>query len=622
MTSSTRPRTLFDLHDLPEEVLERLEELLQRFEEAWAKKDRPSLSDFLAGLSGAERDALLVELVHEELEYRLRAGEEARVEEYLQQFPELHGWPDTVVDLLAVESLYREANGQAASSDEYQERFPKYAELLPARLELLRRQSGTLSLNKPNGDTASKAATVAASPKDGASTLPYLPPARKSSPEAERPPSTYMDIAIPGYEVLGLLGRGGMGIVLEARQLSLGRSVALKIIRDAAYAGEEERRRFRAEAEAIACLQHPNVIQIYDIGEHKGLLYMALEHCSGGSLEKKIGGRPVPAAEAAALVEVLAHGVHAAHLKGVIHRDLKPGNVLLTENGALKITDFGLVKRLNLPGQTSLGAVLGTPSYMAPEQAGGRTNEVGPTTDVYALGAVLYELLTGRPPFRTPNPVDTLLQVLSKETMPPSQLVAGVPPVLEAICLRCLQKAPAHRYPAALELADELRRFQLGQTTEAERSPSAGPVAPLAPPPQQERRPWIGLGLTVGALPGGGRGCALGVTVGVLLLGWLGILWLEPRHWRDQRHSPEAPSGDLAHQRGWPMAVPSVRDGHLRTPEEVIQAVCSWSYAAEAQGGPLIAAGPAMGAIGVAKAVMRPPPALPSPERPPPETHQ
>jgi serine/threonine protein kinase len=186
--------------------------------------------------------------------------------------------------------------------------------------------------------------------------------------------------------VLGLLGKGGMGIVLQARQLSLGRLVALKIIRDAVCAGEEERRRFRTEAEAIARLQHPNVIQVYDVAEHNGLVYMALEYCPGGSLDRKLGGRPMPAAEAAVLTEALARGIHAAHQKGVVHRDLKPGNVLLADDGTPKITDFGLVKRLDAPGQTAQGVVVGTPSYMAPEQANGLTTTIGPLVDVYSWG--------------------------------------------------------------------------------------------------------------------------------------------------------------------------------------------------------------------------------------------
>jgi tRNA A-37 threonylcarbamoyl transferase component Bud32 len=272
---------------------------------------------------------------------------------------------------------------------------------------------------------------------------------------------------VPGYEILRELGRGGMAVVYKARQSKLNRLVALKMILTGAHAGEAELARFRTEAEAIARLQHPNIVQVYEVGEHAGLPYLALELCAGGSLEKKLNGTPLPPREAAELVEKLAQAMHVAHGRGVIHRDLKPANVLLAEDGTPKVTDFGLAKKLDEAGQTATGAVMGTPSYMAPEQAGGKP--VGPLADVYALGAILYECLTGRPPFRAATALDTILQVVTDEPAPPSLLAPQVPRDLETICLKCLRKDPTKRYASAQAMADDLRRFQAGEPIAARR---------------------------------------------------------------------------------------------------------------------------------------------------------
>jgi hypothetical protein len=279
---------------------------------------------------------------------------------------------------------------------------------------------------------------------------------------------------VPGYEIIEELGRGGMGVVYKARQLSLNRFVALKMILAGPYAGDDHRARFRLEAEAVARLQHPGIVQIHEIGAHEGRSYLALEYVEGGSLVRKLAARALTAREAARLVEALGRAVHYAHQRGIIHRDLKPGNILLTADGQPKITDFGLAKRLeNEPGaapagpRTQSGAILGTASYMAPEQAGGRRNAVGPLTDVYALGATLYELLTGRPPFVADTPVDTILKVVSDEPVPPRRLDPNCPPDLEAVCLKCLQKEPRQRYGSAADLGDDLGRFLVGEPTQA-----------------------------------------------------------------------------------------------------------------------------------------------------------
>ncbi len=269
-----------------------------------------------------------------------------------------------------------------------------------------------------------------------------------------------------GYEILGELGRGGMGVVYQARQVKLNRVVALKMIRAAGLAGSDELARFRTEAEAVARLQHPNIVQVFEVGEHEGRPYFSLEFCSGGSLDKKLAGSPLPAEEAARLVELLAQAMQAAHQANVIHRDLKPANVLLSADGTPKITDFGLAKKLDEAGQTQTGAVMGTPSYMAPEQAEGN-RVVGPACDIYALGAILYECLTGRPPFKAATLSDTMMQVLHQEPVSPRQLNAQVPRDLETVCLKCLEKEPTRRYLSAAALADDLHRFLAGETVKA-----------------------------------------------------------------------------------------------------------------------------------------------------------
>jgi serine/threonine-protein kinase len=301
-----------------------------------------------------------------------------------------------------------------------------------------------------------KAPDPGATGPDLGATSPELPPmsAPADGPAQGGPAAD----AIPGYEILGTLGRGGMGVVYKARHLRLKRLVAVKMILAGGHAGPDDLARFRTEAEAIARLQHPSIVQVFEVGEHGALPFLSLEFCGGGSLAKKLAGTPLPPAEAAAVVETLARAMQVAHDKGVIHRDLKPANVLLAEDGTPKITDFGLAKKLDEAGQTMPGVVMGTPSYMAPEQAEGQ-KDIGPLADVYALGAILYECLTGRPPFRAASRMDTILQVVSAEPVSPRELNAKVPRDLETICLKCLEKQPARRYASAAALAEDLHRF-------------------------------------------------------------------------------------------------------------------------------------------------------------------
>ncbi len=268
---------------------------------------------------------------------------------------------------------------------------------------------------------------------------------------------------IEGYEILEVLGRGGMGIVYKARQTRLDRFVALKMIRAGVGAHSADLVRFEAEARAVAAIDHPNIIKIFEIGEHTGLPYFSIEYLEGGSLARRIDGKPQPVEECARTVEVLARAMDVAHRRGIIHRDLKPANILLAPDGTLKIADFGLAKRLEgESSQTRTGSVLGSPSYMAPEQAMGEAY-VGPAADQYALGATLYQLLTGRAPFRGTSVLDTLDMVRTKDPVPPSQLLPRMPRDLETICLKCLEKDPARRYPDVASLADDLRRFRAGE---------------------------------------------------------------------------------------------------------------------------------------------------------------
>src|SRR5262245_17055769 len=274
--------------------------------------------------------------------------------------------------------------------------------------------------------------------------------------------------SVAGYEIFAELGRGGMGVVYKAKQVSLNRLVALKMILAAEHAGEEGVSRFRTEAEAVARLQHPYIVQIYEVGEQQGRPYFSLEFVDGGSLADKLEQGPVPARAAAELTAKLAEAAHAAHERGIMHRDLKPANILLMKDGTPKITDFGLAKKLDsATGHTQTGDIMGTPDYMSPEQASGRSKDIGPASDVYALGAILYDMLTGRPPFQAASILETLEQVRSHDPVPPTRLRTKLPRDLETICLKCLHKQPHRRYATAKALADDLHRFLNGEPIEA-----------------------------------------------------------------------------------------------------------------------------------------------------------
>jgi len=308
--------------------------------------------------------------------------------------------------------------------------------------------------------------------------------------------------SLPGYELLAEIGRGGMGVVYRARSLSSDHAVAIKVLRDGTIAGSQERSRFRLEAESASRLQHPNVVAIYDINLDHALPYFVMELVDGGNLDQFIAGRAHPPAVAARLMRTLAAAVQNAHDRQVLHRDLKPANILLARSSDSdaeaaseagpnplgldrcqpKIADFGLAKRLDAESTawTQDGAILGTASYMAPEQAAGRVREIGPASDLYSLGAILYELLTGRPPFRGETWSQTVEQVLNQEPPPPSRWEPAVPRDLETICLKCLEKDPLQRYAGASEFAGDLDRFLAGEAIAAQPLPREERIRRLA----------------------------------------------------------------------------------------------------------------------------------------------
>jgi WD40 repeat protein/serine/threonine protein kinase/tetratricopeptide (TPR) repeat protein len=364
---------------------------------------------------------------------------------------------------------------------------------------------------------------------------------------------------IPGYEILGELGRGGMGVVYKAEQLRLKRLVALKMILAGPHAGTDELERFVMEAEAAARLQHANIVQIYEIGEHEGRPYFSLEYVEGGSLADRLNGKPQPPRAAAHLVESLARAMHYAHEKGIVHRDLKPANILLqkseipnpkSERSSIseirtprsepapasdlrfrisdfhpKVTDFGLAKKLDDDSrQTRTGSILGTPNYMSPEQATGQVHAVGPKCDIYSLGAILYELLTGRPPFEGESAYDTLRRVATTEPVAPRALIGGLPRDVETICLKCLHKDSRRRYADAVELARDLRRFQDDEPILARPTPAWERAVKWA-----RRRPGAAALLATGVF----------VLFAVAAVGFLWNAELRARAEREVRHSAE-----------------------------------------------------------------------------------
>ncbi len=385
-----------------------------------------------------------------ELERRIRAGERWVCVDLLARHADLESDDDCVLELVYAEYAMLEEIGQAVPADEFYRRFPEIRPRLSRIVELHR------VMDADPQDVSVLDVTL--------DTPPVFELTRPIGPVAQVPLPTISS----DYEIDAEIGSGGMGVVYKARHLRLGRTVALKMIRSPVASGEQLAR-LQQEAETVARLEHPQIVSIYEIGTWQGCPFLSLEYVDGGSLSEKLGGKPLPADEAVMLAEKIARGVQFAHENGVIHRDLKPANILLSSTGEPKITDFGLAKQLQtVAGEqafelTQTGAVLGTPCYMAPEQAGGHRRAIGPAADVYAVGAVLYEMLTGRPPFRGESTLETLDQIRQHDPIAPRRLRPALPRDVETICLKCLEKDPSQRYASAAALASDLARFRAGE---------------------------------------------------------------------------------------------------------------------------------------------------------------
>jgi tetratricopeptide (TPR) repeat protein/predicted Ser/Thr protein kinase len=399
---------------LPLADRKRIDAVCDRFEAAWRAGGRPDLAAFLTLDPGPARDRLFRELLAMELEYDPVGADR----------PDAQG---------------------------YRDRFPEYHAIIDAAFTL----------------AGSDGPTVIPAPDRGATrhgAEPYRSGAEGDTADALR---------AAGYEVLGELGRGGMGVVYRARQVALNRTVALKVIRSAGFASEGERRRFQNEAEAVARFDHPNIVPVYEVGRSRGLHFFSMKLVAGSSLEKRLADYADDPRASARLVAVAAGAIQHAHSRGILHRDLKPANVLVDDRGEPHVTDFGLARQVEADSNlTYSGALVGTPSFMSPEQTNGERGGVTTATDVYGLGSVLYALLTGRAPHTGSSLYETIEMVRVRPPEPPSRLNGRVPRDLEVICLKCLEKDPARRYPSAQALADDLTRWLAGEPI------AARPVGP------------------------------------------------------------------------------------------------------------------------------------------------
>ncbi len=407
-----------------DEASARVTEALDRFDEAWRRTPAPPIDDFLPPPGDPERGQVLRDLVHSDIEYRWKAGLGVPVEDYLARYPDLASDASLVADLAAQEFHLRRRSDPALRPEEYVKRFPRHADEIADRLLA----ATTGASGPPTHDI------------NGHGLPPSLP---------------------PGYEAMEELGRGGMGVVLKARQIMLNRLVAVKLIRADLSRHPTARLRFDAEARAVASLEHPGIVRVYDGGVHAGHPFLVMEHVPGGTLAARLRSGTLDPRAAAELVVSLARAVHYAHQNGVIHRDIKPANILMGEGRAAtpRLTDFGLARQLEGGMQTVQGDLLGTPAYMAPEQAAGRSAQVGPATDVYGLGAVLYECLTGRAPHAGETRDAAIKAAARGEVEPPRRIDPHLPAGLERICLRALSADPAERHASAEALAVDLERW-------------------------------------------------------------------------------------------------------------------------------------------------------------------
>ncbi len=460
---------------------DRSSDLIQQFEVAHKSGAMPTIEEFLERAATDQRESTFAELLRIDLCYRTTAHESATIADYVGRFPDMEAVVHTAFATFPVPSPDGETNKAVPSTAETDDRT-----IMQSQAE------GDVTL--PPGTSLPATASAendyeATLPPDGSMDV-TLPP--RGDMDVTLPPHEDMDVTLPphgdidatlppdgsgprpsaeikirdfgDYELLQEIARGGMGVVFKARHTKLQRIVALKMILSGQLADEKEVQRFYAEAEAAANLDHPGIVPIYEVGEHAGQHFFSMGFVEGASLQARLIDGPLPPAEAAEITAQIAEAVHHAHQHGVIHRDLKPSNVLLDVAGHPRVTDFGLAKQVEGDSDlTATGQILGTPSYMPPEQAAGKLERINEKSDVYSLGGVFYALLTGRPPFQAGNAVDTLMQVMDTEPVSPSQLNAAIPIDLETICLKCLQKEPERRYASAEEVSADLKRYLGGE---------------------------------------------------------------------------------------------------------------------------------------------------------------
>jgi tetratricopeptide (TPR) repeat protein/predicted Ser/Thr protein kinase len=393
--------------------LQQIDAVCDRFEVAWRNGRRPDMAEFLAEVPASVRAQCFRDLLSLDLEYRRRLGEQPDARMYCDRFPDFEA-------PVATAFKSQSANSTRVHGDRN---------------------------NRPGSPTFGSSASPGT---EGAGQLGFFLNEPQWFKEA-------------GYEVLGELGRGGMGVVLKAHQVSLDRTVALKVVKSGRFASEAELIRFQTEAEAVAQLDHPHIVPIYEVGQCRGQHFFSMKFVNGTSLDRRLEEFAGDPHASARLVATAARAVHHAHQRGILHRDLKPANVLVDEKGEPHVTDFGLAKRLDGSQEaTQSGALLGTPSYMSPEQASGSRDVISTSTDVYGLGTILYAMLAGRAPFAGTTLVDTLEMVRNQIPEPPTLLNSRVPRDLEIICLKCLEKEPQRRYQSSLALAEDLERWLLG----------------------------------------------------------------------------------------------------------------------------------------------------------------